>query len=425
MLSAVLPRSHRGRVLAAGALLDAVATGLYQAVATLYFVGSVGIPAAKVGLALAVANVLALLVPMPVARLTGRLGVGRVYVTLLVLRGIGMAGYALADGFWRYLAVTCFFTAASRAGLPLLQVLVGMLEGEGDRTRTMAALRTINNIGLATGFFLAAAVQLLHSGTAYVALFVLGGLAFGGVAVVTAAASRGVPDRRPSADGTRPGTVYTDRRFLTVAVANAVLLLHDSMLFILIPLWVVQRAGLSPTVSSVLLMLNTAITVLIQVRVSRYARGVPGSLRLLRWSVVALTAACAVLGWADGHSTWVLVVLLGGAVVLLTVGENLHAVAGWELSFQLSDPDRRPQYLSLFSLGYTGQLIVGPVLMTSVLLPGGAGALVLMPVLFVAAAVVTVAAARERVPPTGPSVAQPRDSVRAGSPGAASPEGAA
>ena len=67
--------------------------------------------------------------------------------------------------------------------------------------------------------------------------------------------------------------------------------------------------------------------------------------------------------------------------------------------------------------------------MTSVLLPGGVGALVLMPVLFVAAAAVTVVAARERVPPTGPAgsrpVPQARDSVRAGSPGAASPEGAA
>lgn len=398
MLSGVLPRSHRGRVLAAGALLDAVATGLYQAVATLYFVQHVGIPAASVGLALTLANTCGLLVPMPIARLTRRIGVTKVYVTLLVLRGLGMAGYVLVDGYWRYLLVTAFFTAASRAALPLLQVLVGQMEGEGDRTRTMASMRTVNNIGLATGFFFAAGVQLFHSRMAYQVLFVVGGIAFVLVSFVTVAATRGIEGRDAAVPdkAKRPKTVYRDGRFMVVAVANAALMLHDSMLFILIPLWVVQRAGLSPTASSVLLMLNTAITVLIQVRLAKYGKGFGGALRLLRWSVVALATASLFLGSAGGGSgdTWVLIGLLAGAVVLLTVGENLHSIAGWELSFLLSAPEQRAQYLSLFSLGYTGQLIVGPVLMTSVVLPWGMPGLLLMTLVFVLAAIATSIAVR-------------------------------
>lgn len=404
MLTAALPHSHRGRVLAAGALLDAIATGSYQAVATLYFVGYVGIAAAKVGLALTVANVCGLLAPIPVARLTGRTGVPRVYVTLLVLRGAGMAGYVLADGYWGYLAVTCFFTMASRAALPLLQVLVGQLEGQGeDRTRTMAALRMVNNVGLSGGFALVAGVQLLHSGIAYRTLFVSGGLLFGAVAMVTAAACRGLgaPARAaPTREGRprQPRGVYTDRRFLTVAAANAVLLLHDSMLFVLIPLWVIKRCGLPPTVSSVLLMLNTTITVLLQVRVARYAKDVRGAMRVLRWAVAALTAASVFLGSAGRGAAWELVLLLATAVVLLTIGENLQAVAGWELSFVLSDPAQRPQYLSLFSLGYTGQLIIGPVLMTAVVLPWGLPGVLLMPALFALAAGATGMAVRGTIP---------------------------
>jgi hypothetical protein len=259
----------------------------------------------------------------------------------------------------------------------------------------MASLRTVNNIGLAGGFFLAGAVQLLHSSSAYLMLFVVGGLAFAVVAVVTYVACRGVDGPQPAR--TRASrSVYADGRFMTVAAANAVLLLHDCMLFILIPLWVVQRCGLSPTVSSLLLMLNTVITVLLQVRVAKYAIGVSGSLRLLRWSVVALGAAGVFLGSADEGAALGLVVLLAIAVALLTVGENLQAVSGWELSFLLSDPDERPQYLSLFSLGYTAQLIVGPVLMTSVVLPWGMPGLLLMTVLFVAAAAVTSVAVRGR-----------------------------
>jgi hypothetical protein len=179
-----------------------------------------------------------------------------------------------------------------------------------------------------------------------------------------------------------------------LAAANAVLLLHDSLLFILIPLWVVQRAGLAPTVSSILLLLNTVLTVLLQVYVSKFAKGVGGALRLLRWSVTALIAAGLLLGLADGGTRWVLIAMLAGAVALLTVGENLHSVAGWELSFLLADPDRRAQYFSLFSLGYTAQLIVGPLLMTSVVLPLGLPGVLLVLVLFVVAAAVTTAAAR-------------------------------
>jgi hypothetical protein len=252
----------------------------------------------------------------------------------------------------------------------------------------------VNNVGLGAGFLLAAGVQLLHSRAAYLVLFAVGGLAFGAVAAVTAAATRGLPVG--AAPGrARPGrTVYLDGRFLALAAANAVLLLHDSLLFILIPLWVVQRSGLSPTVSSVLLLLNTVLTVLLQVYVARFAKGVGGSLRLLRWSVAALLAAGLLLGLADGGARWTLVALLAAAVALLTVGENLHSVAGWELSFLLSDPDRRAQYLSLFSLGYTAQLIVGPVLVTSVVLPLGMPGLLLVLVLFVVAAAVTTVAAR-------------------------------
>jgi hypothetical protein len=247
-------------------------------------------------------------------------------------------------------------------------------------------------------------VQLLRSRPAYLVLFVVAGLAFAAVAVVTVAATRGVAtaglDHReqPATPATtrRPRTVYADGRFLTVAVANAVMLLHDSMLFVLIPLWVVQRCGLSPTASSVLLMLNTVLTVLLQVRLARLAKGLRESLRLWGWSVLALAAAGLFLGSAGRGTTAVVVTWLALAVALLTVGENLHAVAGWELSFLLSDGQLRAQYLSLFSLGYTGQLIVGPVLMTSVVLPWGMPGVLLMIGLFVLAAAVTTVAVRSR-----------------------------
>lgn len=412
MLTAVLPHSRRGRILAVGALLDAVSTGLYLAVATLYFVQHVRLPASSVGWVLSAANVVGLLVPMPVARLTRRLGTARVYLALLMLRGTGMAAYALVVDYWSYLAVAILFTASSRAALPLLQVLVGQLEGESDRTRTMASLRTVNNIGLGVGLGLAAGVQLLHSSLAYKLLFVGGGLAFCAVAAVTAVATREVLGLRPPPPPPESHSVYRDRRFHAFAAANAVLLLHDSMLFILIPLWVIQRSGLPASVSSLLLLSNTVLTVMLQVRVARHAKGFDGAMRLTRWSAVALAAAAILISTAGRNTPWVPVVLLAGAVLLLTVGENLHAVAGWELSFLMSDPDRRAQYLSLFSLGHSVQLIIGPTLMTSVVLPWGRPGLLVMVVLFAAATAVTAATVRSYLADPRRSPVPDEESVR-------------
>lgn len=390
----MLPRTRRGRILAAGAFLDSVTTGLYLAVAVLYFVGFVGISGAAVGVVIALANLCGLASPLPVARLTRRLGVVRVYLALLLVRGMCFATYAVVDGYAGYLVVTCVMTAAGRAATPLLQVIVGQLEGEADRTRTMASLRVVNNIGLTAGFLVAAAVQLAGSRVAFAVLFVCCGLAFAGVAAMTVAATGRQALSAPMAPPVRkPRGVYRDRGFLAMAAANAVLLLHDSMLFILLPLWVVERCGLSPTASSILLMVNTVLTVVMQVYVSRFATGVRNCLRLLGFAVLALGVACVLLGLAD-DGTPVVLVYLGLAVVLLTVGENLHAVAGWELSYRLADPPLRAQYLSLFSLGVTAQMIVGPVLMTSVVLPWGMPGVLAMGALFVAATAVTYVVVR-------------------------------
>jgi hypothetical protein len=430
-LRAVLPRSRRGRALALGAGVDTFATGLYLAAATLYFVVFVGIPAVEVGGALAIANVCGLLSPLPFGRLADRIGARRVYIPLVFVRAAGYASYVLADSYLSYLVITCLLTAANRACTPLLQVIVAEFEGERSRTQTMASLRTVNNIGLTVGFLVAAAVQSLHSRFAFGALFVVSGVAFVVVGLITIRAARMPAEDETTVVSDEPGTTpaavgatavtaatpappagtpatptpvppavervsspYRDTRFIAFTIANAALLLHDSILFILIPLWIVKHAGLSASVSSALLALNTVVTVLLQVYVSRFARGVAGSLRLLRYACVALVVGCLLFAGTDGRGAGVVVALGALAVLALTVGENVHAVAAWELSYELSAAATRTQYIAMFSLSQTLQTIVGPVLMTAVVLRHGGVGWSLLAAIFVVATAVSWLAVR-------------------------------
>ncbi|WP_331742157.1 MFS transporter [Streptomyces sp. NBC_01006] len=419
----LFPASRAGRTIAYGAAVDAIAVGMFLAAATLYFVGLVGIPAVAVGGALTAANVLGLLAPAPFGALAGRLGALPVYVGLTLARAAGFTAYAFVDGYAGYFAVTCLITVATRAAMPLLQVVVGELESPAQRTRTMASLRAVSNVGMTVGFLLAAVVQAAHSRAAFTALFAFNGAAFVAVALLirtagarpaagSASGSSAVtePDVKPvpgpvlsgpephcpdpRAGTTAAGSPYRDRRFLTATLANSVLLLNDSILFILVPLWMTERAGLPEGASSVVLAVNTVLTVVLQVYVARFAQGASKALRLLRWACAPLVLSCALFAAADGGGLVVALVAVLLAVVALTVGENLHAVAAWELSYEMAPARSRPQYLSVFSMGMSAQLIVGPFLMTAYVLPAGPVGWLVVAVLFLAATAAFSVAAR-------------------------------
>lgn len=415
MWASLLPVSRNGRVIAAASAVDAVAVGMFLAAATLYFVGVVGIPAVAVGGALTAANVLGLLSPAPFGALAGRIGALPVYVGLTLVRAAGFVAYAFVDAYAGYFAVTCLITAATRAAMPLLQVIVGELEPDDLRTRTMASLRAVSNVGMTAGFLLAAVIQAVGSPGAFLSLFAFNGAAFVVVALLIGRAGRpsaprtSSPTARPlsgaagqgpaegagqgPAEGAGPSP-YRDRRFLTAALANSVLLLNDSILFVLVPLWMTEQAGLPGGASSVVLAVNTVLTVVLQVYVARFARGVAGAVRLLRLAAVPLILSCLLFAAAGGQGVAVALTVVLLAVVALTVGENLHAVAAWELSYEMAHPRSRPQYLSLFSMGMSAQLIVGPFLMTGFVLPAGSVGWMAVALLFLAATAAFSLAAR-------------------------------
>ncbi|MER6395330.1 MULTISPECIES: MFS transporter [unclassified Kitasatospora] len=412
LTATLLPASRQGRIMAAGTTVDAVANGLYLATATLYFVRYLDITAVAVGTAIAAANIAGLLSPLVFGPLADRLGARPVYVALTLVRALGFIGYALVGSYAGYLVVTCLTIAAARACSPLLQVIVGEFEGAAERTKTMASLRAITNIGLTAGFLLAALVQAAHSRAAFVALFLFNAAAFAAVALAVVRAGRvagssAAPAAAPAEAGAEggSGSPYRDRRFLLVTAANAVLMLHDCVLFILLPLWVVDRAGLPASASSALLAINTVLTVVLQLSVARFAQGLAKALRMLRVACLFLVLACAFFAFADGRGKYLALAAAVVAVALLTVGENLHAVSRWEISYELSPPVGRSRYLSLFSTGMSAQLIVGPFLATGLLLPAGAIGWVLLAALFAGATTVTVLAGRTGIQKS-PAVSQ-------------------
>lgn len=375
----LLPGNPAGRTLAIGAGIDSLGTGMFFASFALYFVGVVGIPAAQVALAVTVAGALALLAPVPLGRLADRLGTGRFYIALLLLRGLGYGCFAFVSDFKGFLLLTVLLTAADRSSSPIQQAVVTALIGGRDRTRTMASIRAARNVGLTVGFLIAGAAFAAAEPIVFTVVFVGNGLSFVVVAVMVGhvLSRAGVVMKHTARASTVAAAAagvrspFRDRWFMVFTVGNGVLSLYDTVLIVLLPIWVIEHTAVPVALVPVLMAVNTVLTVLLQVYVARFADGPAAAIRLLVLSGALMAICCGFFAMGQAASATFAVVSILVAVVVLSVAENLQEVAAWELSAELSPEVARARYLGAFSLGFSGQKVIGPSLLVVVLLPTG------------------------------------------------------
>ncbi|MBW5481880.1 MFS transporter, partial [Streptomyces bambusae] len=386
-----VPATAAGRTFALTTLINAVGTGLFLAGSTVFFIRSVGLSAGQIGAGLAVSGIVGFLATVPIGALSDRIGARRTLVGLQLWRAAFFVALAFVHGPLGFTLVASCLAAAEGATMPMTQAVAADTTEESDRTRTMAIVRTVRNIGFSVGALLAAPLLSADSVWAYrgivlgtAAAFVLSAAMLGRLKL----ARRSAAQRKVSPLTALRG--FRDWRYLALAGLNGVLNLHTTVLSVGLPLWAVQATGVPAGYVPVLVLINTVLSIVLQVPISKGAERPGGAARALRLGGVAL-AGCAVAMAVAGQ----LPPLAAGALLLvacaaLTFGEMWQAVGGWDLSYEFAPEDRRGIYLSVFSLGNTGQRIVGPALVTGVVIAAGpAGWLGLGAVFCLAAALVT------------------------------------
>ena len=176
-----------------------------------------------------------------------------------------------------------------------------------------------------------------------------------------------------------------DPWYVGLMLTSVVFALSLVLLQIGIPLWVAKRTDAPHALAGVVLVVNTLLVVLLQVRAAKGSETVTGAMKLLRTSAVGFAVCCglfAAAGRLDPVSASIAIV---AAAVALTWGEMLESAAWWTVSFELAPADRRAEYLGVFSLNYEIVFIAGPTLMAILVNSGLAGWGVLA-ALFLAAA---------------------------------------
>ena len=371
-LAGAVPGGAVGRRLGIMAAVDAVGTGAFLAVSVVFLTRTVGLTAGQVGLGLTLSAAVALLSTVPVGALADRYGPRRMIVVCALWRAACFAVYPLVDNFAAFVILVCVLGLVDKTAPPLEQALVGQAVPEADRMRMMAILRVLLNVGFTVGALIGSAALLVDTPTAYVVTLLANSASFVAVAVLAAS--------MPRADGPAASvrraisfSVLRDRPYLALAVLNAVLTLHMTLLAVGVPLWITQHTRAPVAVVAALLAVNTVLAVAFQVRASRRAETAAGAVRSMRLASLALAACCLLLATVPPLPAVpaVLVLLLG--MLALTAGELYQAAGGWSLSFSLARPGQQGAYLSLFWLGVSVQQILAPVVVVGVIAAGALG----------------------------------------------------
>jgi MFS family permease len=372
-------------------LVDSIGSGMFLTASVLFLTQWAGLTPSQIGTGLAVSAGVALLLSVPVTVAAERLGVVRALVLLQIWRGGWFLAYLTVETFPAYLVVCCMLGLALRVIGPLTQSVVAAATSKEDRVTTMAMMRSVQNAGFGVGAF--AGTLVIGAGSRAA---LAGPIVFTAVSLFAAAALlRGLPVPVVPAASIRRSSAWRqlrslrDRRYLLLTALSGVLVLHMTLLTVGLPLWIVEHTDAPPAVVGVSLLANTVLVVLLQVRASRGCDDVRVAGRRMVLSGIALAVFCALLAASGEMSAVPATAAILLAAITLTMGELWHSAGAWGISFELAPVDRRTEYLAVFNLGTIVQGIVGPPLVTALVLPlGTPGWLMIGVVLMVAAAAV-------------------------------------
>ncbi|SEM10375.1 MFS transporter [Streptacidiphilus jiangxiensis] len=354
------------RVLQTNTLIGSTGYGLYTSGSALFFVKVAGLSAAQVGLGFSLGGLAGLLLSVRVGRLADRLGPREVFLGFCALQIALLATASSVRSFVAFLPVIVGL-GCTETGLNVARgAVTGSILPKEDRVRLSAITRVLTNIGFSLGVLLAGTAIGVGTRAAYSSLVL-------GMAVTTFLVALSIlrlPRIAPTTAARTPGgpreRFRYDLPYMAVSFVSSTTLIGNTVLTVGLPLWIVTETSIPRPLAAWMILGNTALVILLQVRVAKGSETTAGAARMQRGAFAVLALACVAAAATRGSATPVAVGALLLCVALLTLGELWGESANWAFRYGFADPERQGAYSGMFVLSGSLPTAAAPVLVTFV-----------------------------------------------------------
>lgn len=336
-------------ILSAATLLNRAGTMALPFLA-LYATQGMGFSPARAGEAMLAYGVAALVAAPLGGHLSDRIGSLRVMRISLALSALLMIAIPFARGWPTMLALVMLWALAGESFRPASMAILTDLAPVERRKAVFSLNRLAINLGMSLGPVLGGLLAQ-HS---FRALFWTDGATSLGAALVLLLAVRSDPSRHTTEHPPRhPFTALADRRLslflLALIPVMVVFLQHEGAL----PVFLVEDLGFTPAFYGSLFTLNTALIVLLEVRINLATAHWPAR-RTLMLGALLTAGGFGALAFLHGR------LAIWATVVIWTFGEMTLMPAMSDHVAHLAPPARRGEYMGLYSMAVGFAFALGP-----------------------------------------------------------------
>jgi len=366
----LLPERGPRRVYAVTVLVNTIGSGLVLTSLVLYFTQVVHLSSSEVGLGLTLSALIGLAAGVPAGYIADRHGPRAVFRTTIFIQFLTSLGYLFIRDFGMFVLAASVDMLAMNANGAAAGALKARVSGDGDDAAAFrSASYAMHNLGGSLGAVGCAIAVEVGTADAFRALIIGNALTF----LVAWMASSRFPryEPLPAPDGGPRWGALRDRAFVTYTVHNTLLGTQYAVLLTLLPLWIVGHTHAPRWCVGAILVLNTLIVVVFQVRVGRNVQTIAQGGTALRRAGFLFLVSCCAIGFTAGLPAWVTMLLLAGAIAVHTVGELHHAAGFFAVNFGMAPDHAQGQYQGLAGLGLSASGVVGPVFLIGLCLTFG------------------------------------------------------
>ncbi|GAB1690762.1 hypothetical protein KRM28CT15_25650 [Krasilnikovia sp. M28-CT-15] len=323
-------------------------------------------------LGLSVSALVSLVASTPMGYIADRYGPRMLQVWFYLALTALSAAMLLVTSVGGFILVASLTALADAGQRGARQATIARVIPREELVRTRAFFRSTANVGLTLGSSVAGIGLAVGTPVAYRALILGNSISY----LVIAWLALRLPDIAPTPRKTSGPrlTSLRDKPFLAFVALDGMMSMHHNILSLVLPLWIAQYTDAPHWLIAVCVIVNTAMVVLFQVRMSRGTEEVAGAIRAFRSAGALIAVSCLAFASSSfGPPPLTIGLILVGAFLHVT-GELRHSAAGWGLSYELASADEQGQYQATYAMGLQLGGMAAPIVLTSLVLGlGGAG----------------------------------------------------